>query len=368
MNSFKKKVIFCDRDGVIVVEPPIDKQLDSLSKFSFVPGAISALTKLRSLGVYEIVLVTNQDGLGTSSFPEENFWPPHNLMIQTLKGEGFEFDGIYIDRSLPEDDAPTRKPRTGMLIGYLSGDYDLSRSWVIGDRETDLELANNLGSRSVYFNSGDTILTPTFKSNNWIKVVNFILNNTRSSVVKRQTRETSIEVSLDLNGKGYADVNTGIKFFDHMLELFAFHARIDLFISATGDLPHHMIEDVGIVLGDSFFKALWEKVGIKRYGFFLLPMDEALAQVALDFSGRSYLKWNVSLKSEQIEEMPTEMFSHFFESFAQSSKVTLNICADGSNEHHVMEAVFKGFGRAVREAVAYDPYFINQIPSTKGLL
>lgn len=366
-SSFKKRVIFCDRDGVIVVEPPSDKQLDSLDKFSFIPGAISGLKKLKECGIYEIVLVTNQDGLGTKSFPEDTFWPPHNLMLDTLKGEGVVFDGVYIDRSFPEENAPTRKPRTGMLTSFFTDEYDLSRSWVIGDRETDIELASNLKAQGIYFgenapNGG------AFASLNWNEIADFILNRTRASQINRVTRETSIEIALDLDGKGEAKIQTGIPFFNHMLELFAYHSKIDLIVSASGDLPHHLIEDVGIALGKCLDKAVASKIGMKRYGFFLLPMDEALAQVALDFSGRFSLQWNANFRFEQVEGMPTEMFSHFFESLAQNSRMTLNLGVTGENDHHKIEAVFKGFGRALREAVSIDRNFGDYVPSTKGVL
>lgn len=366
-SSPKKRVIFCDRDGVIVVEPPIDKQLDSLDKFAFIPGAITGLKKLKECGIYELVLVTNQDGLGTKSFPEETFWPPHNLMLDTLKGEGIVFDGVYIDRSFPEENAPTRKPRTGMLTSFLTGEYDLTRSWVIGDRETDIELASNLKAQGVYFGE-NAPNDSAFASQNWNEIADFILNRTRASQINRVTNETSINIALDLDGMGQAKIQTGIPFFNHMLELFAYHSRIDLKVNASGDLPHHLIEDVGIALGQCLNKAVATKIGMKRYGFFLLPMDEALAQVALDFSGRSSLQWNASFKFEQVEGMPTEMISHFFESLAQNSKITLNVAVSGENDHHKIEAVFKGFGRAIKEAISIDQVFRYEVPSTKGVL
>lgn len=369
MNAmFKKRALFIDRDGTIVVEPPEDKQLDSLRKFSFVPGVIGALKKLVECKLYELVLVSNQDGLGTGSFPEDTFWPPHNLMMNTLKGEGIEFSEVFIDRSLPGEGKPTRKPGTAMLTGYMGGEYDLARSWVIGDRDTDIQLAKNLGAKGIFYGSQESQGCEGHPAQNWNEIAERILNETRASTMNRITKETSVAISLDLDGSGKSKIDTGIPFFNHMLDLFAYHAKVDLEITANGDLPHHLIEDVGIVLGTCLSRAVRAKVGMKRYGFFLLPMDEALAQVSLDFSGRSSFQWKVPFTYEQLEGMPTEMFSHFFGSVVENAKMTLSVVVSGENEHHKIEAVFKGFGRSVREAVSIDEAFSKFIPSTKGTL
>jgi imidazoleglycerol-phosphate dehydratase/histidinol-phosphatase len=364
----KKRALFIDRDGTIIVEPKDTFQVDSLERLEFVPGAIGALSALARYTDFELVLVTNQDGLGTESFPEESFWPAHEKMLRTLEGEGVVFDGVLIDRSLPHENKATRKPGTGMLSTYLSGEYDLARSFVLGDRVTDIELAKNLGAQGILFSddlNGDAALS----SSSWSVIERFLVSQMRTAQVTRVTGETSIEVELSLDGSGAISVATGLGFFDHMLHLFGAHAGFDLRIAAVGDLhvdEHHLIEDVGIVLGEALKKAIGAKKGMERFGF-LLPMDEALAEIAIDLSGRSTLVWNADFRREKIGDVPTEMFKHFFLSFCDACKCSLHISVRGGNEHHKAEAIFKGVGRALRTAVRRDPR-IRSIPSTKGVL
>jgi imidazoleglycerol-phosphate dehydratase/histidinol-phosphatase len=362
-----KRALFIDRDQTIIAEPE-DKQIDSFEKLEFLPKAISTLARIRREFDYEFVMVTNQDGLGTASFPEETFWPAHNLMLKTLKGEGVEFDEILIDRSLPADNAPTRKPRTGMLGKYLSKDYDLANSFVIGDRLTDIELATNLGAKAIFL-SNDPDSRAAISTPDWNEVYRFLVRANRSVKVQRKTSETEIEVTLTLDGEGRGKIQTGLGFFDHMLDQIARHSGCDLEVAVKGDLhidEHHTIEDTSLTLGEAIYKAIGKKYGIGRYGF-TLPMDDALATVALDLSGRSWLVWNVDFKREKIGDVPTEMFFHFFKSLTDAGKFNLNIQATGENEHHKIESVFKAFARAFRQAVARDES-VTQIPSTKGIL
>jgi imidazoleglycerol-phosphate dehydratase/histidinol-phosphatase len=361
-----KKVLFIDRDGTIIAEPA-DEQVDSFEKLDFLPGAITFLSKIAQETDYELVMVTNQDGLGTEAFPEETFWPVHNLMLQIMKGEGIVFAEIFIDRTFPEQKAPTRKPGTAMLTKYLSSGIDLKSSYVIGDRQTDIELAGNLGCKAIYIN---TEASPEAElcTRSWQDIYNYLKQIPRSARVVRKTSETDISVELNLDGSGKSSIDTGIGFFNHMLEQIARHGNIDLTIRAKGDLhidEHHTVEDVGIALGDALLKALGGKKGIERYSF-VLPMDDCLAQVALDFGGRAWLVWETEFKRERIGELPAEMFYHFFKSFSDSAKCNLNIKAEGDNEHHKIEAIFKAFAKAVRMAVKQTENF--NLPSTKGSL
>ena len=362
-----KKVLFIDRDGTLAIEPPIDFQLDSLEKLEFYPGVFQWLSRIAKELDYELVMVTNQDGLGTDSFPEDTFWPAQNKIIQAFKNEGIEFSEILIDKSFPEDNAPTRKPRTGLLNKYIHGNYDLKNSFVIGDRATDIELAKNLGSKGIYMNSEGSdyaILNTT----SWEDIYNYLKAIPRTATVVRKTNETDIQVDINLDGSGKSNISTGLGFFDHMLEQISKHGNIDLFIKVDGDLEideHHTIEDVSITFGEAFIEALGSKRGIERYGF-LLPMDDCLAQVAIDFGGRPWLVWEPEFKREMIGEMPTEMFMHFFKSFSDASKCNLNIKAEGDNEHHKIESIFKAFAKAIKMAVSKTNNF--SIPSTKGSL
>ena len=351
-----KKAIFVDRDGTLLREPA-DEQIDSLEKVEFVPGAISGLKSLTGLG-YELVMASNQDGLGTSAFPENTFWPAQNLLLKTLEGEGVRFDDILIDPSFPEENSPNRKPRTGMFGKYLDGSYDLSASWVIGDRGTDMELARNLGAKGLQ-------LGPM----NWADIVEIIRSSERSAVVERKTAETDISLRVDLDGKGPSSVDTGLKFLDHMLGQLVTHGRISLQLICKGDLEvdeHHTMEDVGIALGEALRQALGDKRGIDRYGF-ALPMDESRALVLLDFGGRSELVWDVQFTREYIGDVPTEMFRHFFKSLTHSMQANLYVQARGENNHHLAEAVFKAFARCLKQAVRRN-VFSYDLPSSKGLL
>jgi len=364
-----KRVLFIDRDGTIIVEPEIDYQIDSLEKLEFIPGAISYLRKISEETDFLLVMVSNQDGLGTDSFLEETFWPAHNKMLKTLEGENIRFDEILIDRSLPKDNLPTRKPGTDMLTEYLSGDFDLQNSYVIGDRQTDVELAQNLGCKSIHLTTGDSE-SSDITAASWEEIYRFLTQSIRKASVARKTGETDIKIRLDLDGSGKSDIHTGIGFYDHMLEQIAKHGLVDLEIQVSGDLEideHHTIEDTAIALGSAFQKALGDKKGIYRYGF-LLPMDDSLAQVAIDFGGRPWLEWEAEFKREKIGEMPTEMFFHFFKSFSDSANCNLNIKAEGDNEHHKIEAIFKAFARSIKMAIQKDPRSEGILPSTKGML
>jgi imidazoleglycerol-phosphate dehydratase/histidinol-phosphatase len=361
-----KKVLFIDRDGTLVIEPPADYQLDSLEKLEFYPGVFQWLSRIARELDYELVMVSNQDGLGTDSFPEDTFWPAQDKIIQAFKNEGIEFGEILIDKSFPEDNAPTRKPETGLLNKYIYGDYNLAESYVIGDRATDMELAKNLNARGIFIGkeNQDAIIC----TSNWADIYQYLKAQPRKVTVSRTTNETDIAISINLDGKGKSTIKTGIAFFNHMLAQIARHGNLDLTILVEGDLEvdeHHTIEDVAITLGDSINQALGNKKGIERYGF-LLPMDDCLAQVAIDFGGRPWLVWEADFKREMIGEMPTEMFMHFFKSFSDSAKCNLNIKAEGENEHHKIEAIFKAFARAIKMAVSKTDNY--NIPSTKGSL
>lgn len=361
-----KKVLFIDRDGTIVKEPPVDYQLDSLEKLEFYPGVFRYLSMIATELDFELVMVTNQDGLGTASFPEETFWPAHSKIMQALENEGIVFNEVLIDKSFPEENAPTRKPRTGMLNKYIHGNYDLANSFVIGDRVTDMELAANLNANGIFI--GRENKNAVFCTTSWADIYQFLKAKPRTAITVRKTSETDITINLNLDGSGKSVISTGIGFFDHMLEQIAKHGNLDLQIKVSGDLEideHHTIEDVAITLGDAFLKALGTKKGIERYGF-LLPMDDCLAQVAIDFGGRPWLVWDAEFKREKIGEMPTEMFMHFFKSFSDMAKCNLNIKATGDNEHHKIEAIFKAFARAIKMAVGKTGG--NNIPSTKGII
>ncbi|ROI05759.1 bifunctional histidinol-phosphatase/imidazoleglycerol-phosphate dehydratase HisB [Chryseobacterium sp. G0240] len=363
-----KKILFIDRDGTLIIEPPTDFQVDSLEKLEFYPGVFQNLSKIANELDYELVMVTNQDGLGTESFPWEDFTPPHEKMLKAFEKEGIIFSDILIDKSFEYENLPTRKPGTGMLGKYIYGNYDLANSFVIGDRITDIQLAQNLGTKAIYLNpiiNNDADLTTT----EWTTIYQFLKNGMRKAKVYRKTNETEIEVEVDLDGTGKSDVSTGLHFFDHMLDQIARHGNMDLKIKVNGDLSvdeHHTIEDTGIVLGEAILKALGKKKGIERYGF-LLPMDDCLSQVAIDFGGRSWLVWEAVFKREKIGDVPTEMFFHFFKSFTDSSKSNLNIKAEGDNEHHKIESIFKAFAKAVKMAVNQTDNNYS-LPSTKGSL
>jgi len=375
-----KRILFIDRDGVILQEPPQDFQVDSTDKTSFVPGAIVGLSNIAASLDYYKVMVTNQDGLGTPSYPADTFYPYQNLMLRTLEGEGFAFDEVIIDTTFAHENAPTRKPGTGLLTHLINNPaYDLSSSYVIGDRYTDIQLAKNLGCKAIYFKSLLHPLTPeqdaelrstiALETSNWEDVYSFLKLGLRKVSHARNTNETKIQVELNLSGSGIAAIHTGLGFFDHMLEQIARHGNIDLAITTKGDLhidEHHTIEDTGLALGEAFALALSDKRGMERYGF-ALPMDEAEAKVLIDFGGRNWLVWDASFKREKIGEMPTEMFFHFFKSFSDAAKCNLNISCAGDNEHHKIEAIFKAFAKAIKMAVKRDP-FSNHLPSTKGVL
>ncbi|UBM60261.1 bifunctional histidinol-phosphatase/imidazoleglycerol-phosphate dehydratase HisB [Marinilongibacter aquaticus] len=373
-----KKVLFIDRDGTIIVEPPIDFQVDSLEKLEFYPKVLSVLRKIAEETDYELVMVTNQDGLGTDSFPEETFWPAHQKMMTTLEGEQIHFDQVFIDRTFEHENAETRKPRTGMLTAYLDNpDYDLTNSFVIGDRLSDIQLAVNLGAKGIHIAaevspeaSKEQQAACALTTADWDEIYAFLKLPERIAEVQRDTKETEIYVKVNLDGKGAAQMDTGIGFFDHMLDQLAKHSGADITIKVKGDLhidEHHTIEDTALALGEAFLKALGDKKGTNRYGF-LLPMDEALAQVAIDFSGRPWLVWDAEFKREKVGEMPTEMFMHFFKSFSDSSKCNLNIKCEGDNEHHKIEAIFKAWAKAIKMAISRDIQAMDSLPSTKGVL
>lgn len=363
-----KKVLFIDRDGTILEEPKTDYQVDSFEKFAFLPKVIRNLYKIFTELEYEFVMVTNQDGLGTDSYPEHTFWPYQNKMLEILESEGIRFTDILIDKSFEHENLPTRKPGVGMMGQYLSGEYDLANSYVIGDRLTDIKLAENLGSKSILISeSADN--SATYTTNDWDEIYTFLKLPQRKASIRRQTSETDISIDLNLDGNGKMDIHTGLGFFDHMLEQLAKHGKLDLSIKVNGDLhidEHHTIEDTGLALGEAFLEALGNKKGISRYGF-LLPMDDVLAQAAIDFSGRPWIVWEAEFKREKVGDMPTEMFFHFFKSFSDASKCNLNIKAEGQNEHHKIEAIYKAFARAIKMAVERNPQDTS-IPSTKGIL
>lgn len=377
-----KKVLFIDRDGTLILEPPIDFQVDSFEKLQFYPKVFSGLGKIARELDFELVMITNQDGLGTPAYPYESFIGPHKLMVEALKSEGIVFTEECIDKTFPEQNAETRKPRTGLLTKYMNGEYDLANSFVIGDRLTDVELAKNLGAKAIYIlnpnDPGKAEVTAkreelrsviTLQSTDWEEIYTFLKLGERTVRYTRKTHETDIAIELDLDGTGQSQINTGIAFFDHMLDQIARHGAIDLKIEVKGDLQvdeHHTIEDTAIALGDCFSKAMGSKLGIERYGF-CLPMDDCLAQVAIDFGGRNWLEWEAEFKRELIGQMPTEMFFHFFKSFTDGAKCNLNIKAEGVNEHHKIEAIFKAFAKAIKMAKRRDG--VNAVlPSTKGML
>jgi len=375
-----KKYLFVDRDGTIIKEPA-DYQIDHIDKLVFFPNVISSLRLAHKVLGYQLVLITNQDGLGTESFPSDDFWPIQNLMIRTLESEGISFEKIAIDSSFPSENSPNRKPRTGMLSDLISQGFDLENSFVIGDRYTDVELGRNLGIKSFLFNasqSGKDELNESLEELNnsialecddWNSITDFLKKLDRKITHQRKTKETDIEVTLNLEGTGESEINTGLGFFDHMLEQIARHGQLDLFVKCKGDLhidEHHTIEDTGIALGEAFAKALGNKLGVERYGY-CLPMDDALAQAAIDFGGRAWLMWDAKFKREKIGDMPTEMFFHFFKSFADGAKANLNLKASGFNEHHKIEGLFKAFAKAIKMAKKRDTEHLI-LPSTKGSL
>ena len=374
-----KRALFIDRDGTLVIEPPVDYQLDSLEKLVFYPKVFRNLYFIRKQLDFEFVMVTNQDGLGTDSFPEDTFWPAHDKMLKTLEGEGIRFDDILIDRSFPEENSPNRKPRTGMLGCYLSGEYDLANSYVIGDRLTDMQLAANLGAKGIWLRPDDdearqlltenTAISPVLITDDWDRITEYLFAGERRATIRRTTKETDIFVEVNLDGHGRTEISTGLGFFDHMLDQIGKHSGIDLTVRVKGDLEvdeHHTIEDTAIALGEAFARALGDKRGIGRYGF-SLPMDDCLCRVALDFGGRPWLVWNATFHREKIGDMPTEMFYHFFKSFSDAARMNLNIQAEGTNEHHKIEGIFKALARALRMAVKRD-ITDRELPSTKGVL
>ena len=376
-----KKVLFIDRDGTLVLEPE-DYQVDSFQKLKFYPQVFTYLSKIAKELDYELVMVTNQDGLGTDSHPEENFWPIQNFIIETFENEDVKFEDIFIDKTFAKDNAPTRKPNTGLLTKYFDKDtYDLENSFVIGDRITDVKLAKNLNSKAIFINNDETLGAEeildnddlenviALKTTSWKAIYEFLKLKNRTSEIIRNTNETKIKINLNLDGTGKSNIDTGIAFFDHMLDQIAKHGQMDLEIKVDGDLEvdeHHTIEDTGIALGEAFYQALGNKLGIERYAF-VLPMDDCLAQVALDFGGRNWIVWNAEFKREMIGKMPTEMFFHFFKSFSDSAKANLNIKAEGDNEHHKIESIFKAFAKCLKSAVKRDSEKMI-LPSTKGML
>ncbi|MDA8947582.1 bifunctional histidinol-phosphatase/imidazoleglycerol-phosphate dehydratase HisB [Flavobacteriaceae bacterium] len=374
-----KKVLFIDRDGTLALEPK-GYQLDAFEKLVFYPEVFTYLGKIAQELDYELVMITNQDGLGTNSFPEETFWPTHNFILKSFENEGVVFSEVLIDKSLPEDQSPRRKPRTGMLTTYLDASvYDLKNSWVVGDRLTDMELAKNLGSQGVFIandpdlgkeeTSAELELPIALTTTSWKEIYAFLKLEQRHVSYERKTNETDIQLQLNLDGTGKSTIDTGISFFDHMIDQLARHGGMDIQLSVKGDLEvdeHHTIEDTAIALGEAFAQALGTKLGMERYGF-CLPMDDCLAQVAIDFGGRNWLVWEAVFKREMIGQMPTEMFFHFFKSFSDGAKANINIKAEGTNEHHKIEAIFKAFAKAIKVAVKRDPEKMI-LPSTKGSL
>jgi len=376
-----KKLLILDRDGTLILEPE-DQQIDSLEKLTFYPGVFQYLSRIVQELDYELLMITNQDGLGTASFPEETFWPAHNKMLSTLEGEGITFADVLIDRSFPEDNAPTRKPRTGLMKPYMQGDYDLENSVVIGDRLTDMELAKNIRAKGIWLSNQpdlgadeleadgeDVQQAIALKTTDWAEIYRYLRLQERTAEVHRKTKETDIYIHLDLDGSGKSELETGLGFFDHMLDQLARHGGLDLTVKVKGDLhvdEHHTIEDTALALGEVFAKAIGDKLGMERYGF-ALPMDDCLAQVAIDFGGRPWLVWEADFQREKIGDMPTEMFFHFFKSFSDAAKCNLNIKVEGTNEHHKIEAIFKAWARAVKMAKRRDTERM-ELPSTKGVL
>ena len=374
-----KRALFIDRDGTLVIEPPVDYQLDSLEKLVFYPKVFRNLYFIRKQLDFEFVMVTNQDGLGTDSFPEDTFWPAHDKMLKTLEGEGIRFDDILIDRYFPEENSPNRKPRTGMLGRYLSGEYDLANSYVIGDRLTDMQLAANLGAKGIWLRPDDvearqlltenTAISPILITDDWDRITEYLFAGERRATIRRTTKETDIFVEVNLDGHGRTEISTGLGFFDHMLDQIGKHSGIDLTVRVKGDLEvdeHHTIEDTAIALGEALLKALGDKRGIERYGY-CLPMDDCLCSVALDFGGRPWLVWDAAFHREKVGDMPTEMFLHFFKSLSDAARMNLNIKAEGTNEHHKIEGIFKALARSIKMAIRRDIYRY-ELPSTKGAL
>ena len=376
-----KKVLFIDRDGTLIKEPA-DEQIDSFEKLVFYPKVFTYLSKIAKELDFEIVMITNQDGLGTDVYSENTFWPVHNFVIQSFENEGVIFEEQFIDKTFAKDNAPTRKPNTGLLTKYFNEDYDLENSFVIGDRLTDIELAKNLGSKGIFINDNTNLGTDeitvkrdaldqfiALESNDWEEIYKFLKAKERTGSIERNTNETKIKIDLNLDGTGQSNIETGIAFFDHMLDQIARHGQLDLNIKVDGDLEvdeHHTIEDTAIALGEVFATTLGNKLGIERYGF-SLPMDDCFAQAAIDFGGRNWLVWEADFKREMIGKMPTEMFFHFFKSFTDGAKCNLNIKAEGTNEHHKIEAIFKAFAKAIKVAVKRDVEKMI-LPSTKGML
>lgn len=377
------RVLFIDRDGTLIKEAPPTYQLDSFGKLEFYPDMFLYMRKIAEELNYELLMVTNQDGLGTASFPEDTFWPVQNFVMTSLKNENIHFSEVHIDKTFPHEHAPTRKPGTGMLTKYLEGDYDIANSFVIGDRITDMQLAKNLGCKGMWLNidsalgaaeikdAADELRKDTIvvESPNWVDIYNYLKLPPRRIVHQRNTNETKILIDINLDGTGKANINTGLGFFDHMLDQIARHGSLDLIVECKGDLhidEHHSIEDTGIALGEAILKALGDKRGIERYAF-VLPMDECLAQVAIDFGGRNWIVWDAEFRREKIGEMPTEMFYHFFKSFSDAAKCNLNVKVEGDNEHHKIESIFKAFAKCIKQAAKRD-INNNALPSTKGIL
>ncbi len=376
-----RRVLFIDRDGTIIKET-VDEQIDAFEKMVFYPKAFTFLGKIARELDYELVMITNQDGLGTDVFPENTFWPVHNFILKSFENEGVVFDKVFLDRTFPHENANTRKPGTGLLTEYFSEDYDLENSFVIGDRLTDIELAKNLGAKGIFINDNTNLGTGEItvkrdaldsviglETNDWEKIYEYLKLKARTAEITRKTNETDIHIQLNLDGTGKSDIKTGLAFFDHMLDQLARHGQMDLTIKVVGDLEvdeHHTIEDTGIALGEVFHAALGNKLGIERYGF-CLPMDDCLAQVAIDFGGRNWLVWEAEFKREKVGDMPTEMFHHFFKSFTDGAKANLNVKAEGTNEHHKIEAIFKAFAKAIKMSVKQDVEKMV-LPSTKGVL
>jgi len=376
-----KRVLFIDRDGTLIKEPA-DEQIDTFEKLEFYPKVFQYLSKIAKELDFEIVMITNQDGLGTAVYPENTFWPVHNFVLKTFEAENIVFKEQFIDRTFAKDNAPTRKPNTGLLTKYFTEDYDLENSFVIGDRLTDVELAKNLGSKGIFINDNTNLGTDeitvkrdeldafiALETNDWEAIYTFLKTDARTGNIERNTNETQIKIDLNLDGTGQSDIDTGIAFFDHMLDQIARHGQLDLKLKVTGDLEvdeHHTIEDTAIALGEVFATTLGNKLGIERYGF-SLPMDDCFAQAAIDFGGRNWLVWEADFKREMIGKMPTEMFYHFFKSFTDGAKCNLNIKAEGTNEHHKIEAIFKAFAKAIKMAVKRDVEKMI-LPSTKGML
>jgi imidazoleglycerol-phosphate dehydratase / histidinol-phosphatase len=372
------KILFIDRDGNIIVEPPADKQVDSLEKLEFEPGAISALKTIRQHTDYYFAMVTNQDGLGSPSFPEDTFWPAHVKMLKILSGEGVDFDAMHIDPSLPEENSPNRKPGTGMLTGYYSSHYNLPESIVIGDRLTDVQLAKNLGAKAIWYASPSRAheleaaqlqSSCVLVTDSWAEIARYLCEPQRIGRVRRDTNETQIEIEINLDGSGQTEISTGLHFFDHMLDQIGKHSNSNLRIKVAGDLEvdeHHTIEDTAIALGEAVLAALGDKKHIERYGF-TLPMDDCLCQAAIDFGGRPWLVWDAEFRREKVGDMPTEMFMHFFKSFSDAARCNLNIKAEGANEHHKIEGIFKALAKALKMAAKRDMRN-SKMPSTKGTL